>query len=78
LELARQLMQAYYEQQSEVVDPPALINGNDLISVFELSPGPEIGDLLEQIREAQAAGDLSDRQAALAWVHRALHGGPSA
>jgi hypothetical protein len=50
------------------VAPPALLNGNDLIQAFNLSPGPEIGRLLEQIREAQASGEIKERAEALAYA----------
>ena len=36
-----------------------LINGNELIEHFNLTPGPIVGLLLEGINEAQAAGEIS-------------------
>ena len=36
-----------------------LINGNELIEHFKLSPGPIVGLLLEGINDAQAAGEIS-------------------
>jgi hypothetical protein len=41
------------------------LNGNDLMAELDLAPGPQIGRLLEAIREAQAAGELHTREAAL-------------
>jgi hypothetical protein len=35
-------------------------------------PGPRIGQLLEAIKEAQAAGEVTDRQGALKLVERLL------
>ena len=35
---------------------------------FDLRPGPQIGALLEGLREAQAAGEVADVNEALAWV----------
>jgi poly(A) polymerase len=52
--------------------PPKLVSGHDLIRAFGLEPGPEVGALLEAVREAQAAGELSTREAALAYVKRRL------
>jgi tRNA nucleotidyltransferase/poly(A) polymerase len=54
-----------YLEQTDVVAPPPLVNGHDLMAVLDLPPGPEIGRLLEAIREAQAAGEVKTRQAAL-------------
>ena len=41
-----------------------LINGNELIEHFKLSPGPIVGLLLEGINEAQAAGEISTQEQA--------------
>jgi hypothetical protein len=42
-----------------------LVNGHDLIYSLGLSPGPQIGMLLREISEAQAAGEISTRAEAL-------------
>jgi putative nucleotidyltransferase with HDIG domain len=72
LDAAVALLRAYFEQPQEVVDPPALLNGDDLQAELGLRPGPQIGQLLASLREAQAAGDVADRAAALEHVRRAL------
>jgi hypothetical protein len=62
--IARYLLEAWYETP-EVVSPPTLLDGHDLIEIFGLSPGPQLGDLLDLLREAQAAGEIETRQQAL-------------
>jgi len=52
--------------------PPKLVSGHDLIKAFSLEPGPEVGALLEAVREAQASSELSTREEALAYVERCL------
>ncbi len=59
-------------KQEGVVSPPKLINGHDLINIFNLSPGPELGQLLETVREAQASGEVSSKQEALSYVNHLL------
>ena len=59
-------------KEEGVVHPPRLIDGHDLIDIFGLSPGPRIGWLLEAVREAQAAGELANREEALAFVRERL------
>ena len=39
--------------------PPRLIDGNDIMQAFGLGPGPKIGELLEAVREARAAGEIT-------------------
>ena len=61
-------------QEETLVVPPKLIDGHDLINIFGLSPGPKIGELLEAVREAQAAGELTTREEALAYIRERLYG----
>lgn len=68
LDVARTLLEAYYEKAEEIVRPPQILNGDDLIHELNMKPGPEIGKLLEAIRETQAAGKLATRQEALAFA----------
>ncbi len=52
--------------------PPRLVDGNDIIKTFGLEPGPKIGELLEAVNEARAAGEITGRQQALALVKEIL------
>lgn len=65
VEVIRILLEAYWENNDEIVSPPALINGNDLIGELGLKPSPLIGQLLADIQEAQAAGMVGNRRQAL-------------
>jgi tRNA nucleotidyltransferase/poly(A) polymerase len=76
LDVIRSLLEAWWERPEQVVSPPALLNGNDLIRQFALSPGPQIGQLLEAVREAQAAGEISTLDEALDLVKHMLETGP--
>jgi hypothetical protein len=75
LEAVRTLLDAWFESRDEVVSPRLLVNGHELMVEFGLPPGPEIGVLLEAIREAQAAGEVEDREQALNYVRSQLKGG---
>jgi len=52
----------------QTILPTPLLNGNDLIELFALQPGPRIGELLEALREAQAVGEVSSRGEAERWL----------
>ncbi len=67
----RHIMEEYDRQQSVVI-PQKLVDGNDLMNCFGLPPGPEIGKLLQKLQEAQAVGEITDRQAALAYIRNQL------
>ena len=67
LDVCRTLLEAWFEKPDELIRPPALLNGNDLINELKQKPGPEIGKLLEAIRESQASGKISTREEAFAF-----------
>jgi tRNA nucleotidyltransferase/poly(A) polymerase len=66
------LLGGYFTRYREVVDPPRLVGGRDLMAALDLPPGPRIGRLLEGVREAQAAGRVSSREEALALAREML------
>jgi poly(A) polymerase len=59
-------------QEEETFSPPKLIGGDELMTELELSPGPLIGRLVGIVREAQAAGEISTRDEALALARSSL------
>lgn len=61
------LLRAWFERRDELVDPPALVTGDDLLATG-LEPGPRIGELLERIREAQVEGRVKTKRDALELV----------
>lgn len=66
-----QQMKAVHEHAKKTTPPP-LLNGYDLQRELGLEPGPKIGELLEQIRDAQLSGEISQRDEAIAWAKRLL------
>ena len=56
-----------FQKESQVA-PPKLVSGHDLINIFGMSPGPKIGEVLEAVREAQAAGEVTTREEALSYI----------
>ena len=54
---------------------PKLVDGYDIIDGFALAPSPKIGKLLEEVREAQASGEVSTREQALELVSASLERG---
>ncbi len=68
LDVCRLFLEAWYEKADEMVTPPQLLNGDNLIAELKMSPGPEIGRLLELIKEEQVMGHFSTREEALAFA----------
>ena len=59
-------------EQAALVVPPKLVDGHDLINIFGMSPGPKIGEFLEQVHEAQASGEVATREEALSYIRERL------
>ena len=51
-----------------------LVNGNELMDALKIPPGPQVGVLLESLREAEATGEIASREEALALAARLLDG----
>ncbi|MFC1916500.1 metal-dependent phosphohydrolase, partial [Chloroflexota bacterium] len=69
--LVTHVLTQYSEEESLAV-PSKLIDGHDLINLFGLGPGPQIGEILEAVREVQAAGEVATREEALAHIENLL------
>ena len=71
-QMTEYVLARHFEEES-LSAPPKLIDGNDVMKTFELSPGPRVGELLETLREAQAAGEVTTRQEALDYIKHILN-----
>jgi hypothetical protein len=67
------MLEALWERREQVIAPPRLIGGGDLIQELGLAPGPVIGRILEAIREAQTTGEVSDREGAMNLARKYLN-----
>jgi len=72
LDVARILLENYWERPQETVSPPRLLDGNDLMNELNLKPGRIVGQLLEAIREGQATGRVETRQDAVNFAREQL------
>lgn len=68
LKTAALLLEAYFRERTERVSPEPLLDGRQIMAAFGLKPGPQIGALLEGLREAQAVGEVKTVDQALAWL----------
>ncbi|MEE8373651.1 MAG: HD domain-containing protein [Dehalococcoidia bacterium] len=63
-EMTQYVLSSWFEEQARIV-PPKLIDGHMLIERFGMAPGSQIGELLEIVREAQAAGEVETMEQAM-------------
>lgn len=57
-------------EETSITAPPRLVDGHDIMRVCGLPPGPAVGELLETLHEAQAAGEVTTRRQGLAYLRR--------
>ena len=72
LDVARILLENYWEKPQETVAPPRLISGLDILNEYKLEAGPLIGQILDAVREAQADGQVTTREQAIDFVRNWL------
>jgi poly(A) polymerase len=72
LRTATFLLDTYFNQRNTVIDPPPLLSGKDMVTRFQVKPGPEVGRLLRAIAEEQAAGEITNRLQAEDWMLQKL------
>jgi poly(A) polymerase/tRNA nucleotidyltransferase (CCA-adding enzyme) len=72
LQSIRPLLDGYFKRRQEVVAPPPLLTGHDLMAELRLDPGPDLGRLLRVLLEAQAVGEIATRDQALDLARRWL------
>ena len=65
------VLNEHLHQETKVL-PVKLVDGNDLIDIFGLKPGRLLGELLKEVKEAQAAEELTTREQALDLVRKEL------
>ena len=73
LGMIAEMFETYFSQREEIVAPPPLVNGNDIMQELSLPPGKQIGVILEAIREAQASGEVMMREDALKIAKQVLN-----
>jgi len=65
--LMDQMFRYYRDEYYPAVNTPELLNGRDLMAHLQMNPGPLLGRLLKEIREAQLSGKLQTREDALSF-----------
>lgn len=65
VEQARDILAPYFEGDRSLLDPPPVVRGDELMQALDMPPGPQVGELMERIREAQAAGEVGSKDEAL-------------
>ncbi len=68
---AATLIDHYINHRTQTVSPRPLLSGRELMTALDLAEGPEVGELLQLIQEAQAAGEIDTAAGAIALAREA-------
>jgi tRNA nucleotidyltransferase/poly(A) polymerase len=74
LATTRILLDAFFRERPQRVDPVPLLNGHQVMAELGLKPGPLVGELLERLREAQATGEVVTVDQAWDWLRARVAG----
>jgi putative nucleotidyltransferase with HDIG domain len=66
------LLASYFERHDTIVAPVPLLTGKYLTQALNLAPGPQVGRLLAELLEAQAAGLVTDEEQAKRWMKKQI------
>lgn len=69
--IVRYILEEHFKKGS-VSRPPKLLDGNEIMTIFGVKPGPALGSLLEGLKEAQAAGEVTTHEEAVDWIKQHL------
>ncbi len=75
--LYEELCQVFRRSIKPVLEQPRLLTGTDLQELFSLDPGPIFKTILDGLQQAQVAGEVCGRVAAIEWVRAFLEQGYS-
>lgn len=65
IQVTKQVLSAWWQEKERFLRPEPLLNGHEIQHIFELSPGRQIGVLLDSLVEAQVSGEISTKEDAI-------------
>lgn len=66
--LVKRLLEAWWYEQDVVISPRPFLNGNEIKGDFDLPSGALIGELLRALQEAQASGEIGNKEEARKFI----------
>jgi hypothetical protein len=70
IDVVRLLLEPYFEEYDTAIKPQPLIDGDQVMAELGLEPGPQIGEILGAVLEAQAINEVATQEEALAYARR--------
>lgn len=64
------LLNFYIDKCQNLKPLPKLLDGNDVMKILNIQPSPLLGEVMEQLHEAQISGDVVSKDDAIAFVSK--------
>jgi tRNA nucleotidyltransferase/poly(A) polymerase len=64
------LLNFYLEKRKSLKPLPKLLDGNEVMTILNISPSPILGKILEQLYEAQLNGEITQKDDAIEYIKR--------
>lgn len=66
----QKLLDFYLNIQDSLEPLPKLLSGEEIMEILQISPSPQLGEIIKAIQEAQLSGEISTREEALAFINK--------
>ena len=63
-----QMLQYYLSIKESLKPLPKLLDGNEIMTILNLKPSPQLGKILDELKEAQIAGDVNTKDEAITFI----------
>ena len=64
------LLNNYLELRKTIKPIEKLLDGNDIMELLQIKQGPELGKIINELKEAQISGEVNTKQEAVNFVIR--------
>lgn len=63
-----ELLEKYREFKESKKPLPKLLSGNEIMELFAIKPGPELGEIINKLKESQLDGEITTRDDAINFI----------
>lgn len=67
------LLNDYLEEYKDMKPLEKLLDGNEIMKILEIKQSPKLGEVILSLKEAQIAGDVTNKQEAIEFVKKLNH-----
>ncbi|MDE6139126.1 MAG: HD domain-containing protein, partial [Candidatus Gastranaerophilales bacterium] len=63
----------FHLEVRETLEPlPKLLDGNEIMKLFDIKPSPKLGEIIEALKEAQISGEIETKDEAITFIKTIL------